>query len=571
MRVFWILLIATCLGAQKAPDARMEPVAQSVHPFTVQRGTTIQSTVRGTGLRGARAVFLSGAPLSIAVEAVETETPGTGRSRGPVDLVRMRVEAAADSKPGRYPFRLVTANGVSNALTLYVAELPVQVEPAGSHELPESAVPVATVPVIYSGRLAARGEADYYTFEVKAGQTLTLELISGLPQIAAGGSAATIANFDPSLTIYETSGSWFEPGRPKRIAYSDEPVFVFGKTTDAHLIHTFERSGSYLVRVEAFAGQGGPDYGYQLKILPGEVPQDLPPKVETWEERSYTRTLSSSRLNQLAARGGTKQDRPSIETYRAAAVPPADAPLIKLPATLDGTLTEPRETHRARFELDAPRDIAIEVETPVTAPPFFNPIVRLLNAAGEEVATNVFAGRGACSGAMSKSLQAKTIIPLRDLGTYTVEVRDAIADVPAAELRYRLQIRPQVPHVGQVRIDVDRINLAPEEAKTIRVIFDREEDYRGGVAVMAEDLPAGVHAVVGADFEEEKDDTERAGKRERYTPRTERTVLVLTAASDAAATAEPRIARIVVRPLMGGKLGEPLATKTIPVMVISKP
>ena len=274
----------------------------------------------------------------------------------------MRVEAAADSKPGRYPFRLVTANGVSNALTLYVAELPVQVEPAGSHELPESAVPVATVPVIYSGRLAARGEADYYTFEAKAGQTLTLELISGLPQIAAGGSAATIANFDPSLTIYETSGSWFDPGRPKRIAYSDEPVFVFGKTTDAHLIHTFERSGSYLLRVEAFAGQGGPDYGYQLKILPGEVPQDLPPKMETWEERSYTRTLSSSRLNQLAARGGTKQDRPSIETYRAAAVPPAerarpDAVLDRLLDTLVHGKARPETRAVLAAQLDDARII----------------------------------------------------------------------------------------------------------------------------------------------------------------------------------------------------------------------
>ena len=74
--------------------------------------------------------------------------------------------------------------------------------------------------------------------------------------------------------------------------------------------------------------------------------------------------------------------------------------MFKLPGTLQGTLTEPGETHRARFHVDAPADIAIEVEAPAAAPPFFNPIVRLLNQSGEEVATNVFANLGACSGAL---------------------------------------------------------------------------------------------------------------------------------------------------------------------------
>ena len=46
------------------------------------------------------------------------------------------------------------------------------------------------------------------------------------------------------------------------------------KSTDAHLVHRFAKVGNYLLRVEAFAGQGGPDYSYQLKIAPGEPPQE---------------------------------------------------------------------------------------------------------------------------------------------------------------------------------------------------------------------------------------------------------------------------------------------------------
>src|SRR5439155_15651847 len=102
-------------------------------------------------------------------------------------------------------------------------------------------------------------------------------------------------------------------------------------------------------------------------------------------------------------------------------------------------------------------------------------------------------------------MQSKTILPLRDTGDYTLEIRDATADFAGADFKYRVQVRPQAPHVGQVKIDADTVNLGQGQAKVIRVAFDREEDYRGGVTVAAESLPPGVSAVAGADFEPEKD------------------------------------------------------------------
>ena len=245
--------------------------------------------------------------------------------------------------------------------------------------------------------------------------------------------------------------------------------------------------------------------------------------------------------------------------------------MFKIPGTLEGTLAQPGETHRARFHLDKPADIAIEIETPAAAPPYFNPIFRLLNNAGEEVASNIFAGKGACTGAMTKSMQSKTILPLRDTGDYTLEIRDATADLAGADFQYRVQVRPQVPHVGQVKVDADSVNLAQGQAKTIRVAFDREEDYRGAVTVAAESLPPGVSAVAGADFEPDKDPPAAIGKRERYMPRTERVVVVLTADADAPVSTEPQDIRLVVRPLVDGKPGEVLSSKTIPMMVLAKP
>jgi hypothetical protein len=554
---FAILLVAALLGAApKAPDSPGDPKLTSIHPFTSQRGASFAATVRGSGLLDVNAVFAENAPFTASIEGTEHEPAGK-TSKTAVDVVRLRIQVVENAKPGRYPFRLVTPRGISNALQLHILDFPVVAEPEGSHETPDTAVSVEKLPVIFNGRIGRRGESDFYAFDVTAGQTLTFEAISGLSSIGAAGGNAV--GFDPSISIFERSGSWFDPKRINRVAFNDEPLWVIGRLTDAYLVHKFEKAGRYFLRIEAFSGQGGPDYSYQLKILSGEAPQDQPHPAGSWEERAFQRRLSANRLNQLAERGGKAADQKSIETYR--------GPVLKIPGTLEGLVAQAGEAHRASFHLDSPQDIAIEIETPATAPPLFNPIVRLLDAAGQEVATNVFAGRGACNGEMNKSLQAKTIIPLRDTGDYTVEVRDITSDLGGPTFQYRVQVRPQIPHIGQVKIDEDHINLAPGNAKTVRVVFDREEGYSGAVVVSAESLPPGVAALAGADFEPDKDPPRFNGKRERYAPRTERSVVIFTAALDAALMDRPQMVRMVVRPLTGGRPGAIVGTKLIPIMV----
>lgn len=537
----------------------------SIHPFTAQRGTTFTATVRGTGLAGASSVMSGEAPFQVAIEQVAQEPKelsAGGRTKGPIDLVTIKVTVPETAKPGRYPIRLIAKSGVTNSLPLHIIELPVAREPGGAHDTLDEAVPVTKFPTVINGRLAQRGEADFYSFHAEAGETMTFSVTSGLPQIAAGGSAATIPNFDPSVGIYEKGDSWFDASRLKRIAYNDETMWVAGRLTNAYLVHRFEKAGDYLLRVEAFAGQGGPDYSYAVQFAPGTLPEDLPKGGGAWDERSYTRKIDPERLTQLAARGaksGAKQ--PVIETYRSE---------LKLPGMLEGTLGAPGELHRAKFRIDSPTDIAIEIETPDAAPPYFNPIVRLLDPSGEEAATNVFAGKGACTGALSKSIQAKTVVPLRNIGEYTIEIRDAATDLNSPKFRYRVLVRPQVAHIGRVQIATDAVNLKPGEAKSLRVMFDREEDYRGAISIAPESLPQGVSASIGADYEPDTDPPMFPGKRERYIPRTERAVVVLSASPDAQPMSEPQMVRLVVRPLADGKLGDKLLTKTFPLMVITK-
>jgi len=54
-------------------------------------------------------------------------------------------------------------------------------------------------------------------------------------------------------------------------------------------------------------------------------------------------------------------------------------------------------------------------------------------------------------------------------------------------------------------------------------------------------------------------------------PRTERLVVALAAGPDAPVSVEPQNVRLVARPLVNGRLGDVLFTKTFPMMVLSKP
>ena len=533
-----------------------DPRAVSVHPFVGQRGTTFTATVRGSNLKEARAVVVDGAGVRMVVE-------GMGKESSPArDTVKIRVETGAETKAGRYSFRMVTESGVSNALVLGIAEGAVLAEPEGLHETTETAVVVVGVPVVYAGLIGKKGETDLYSFQAKAGETLTFQVRSGLPSLGAPGGNAN--GFDPAISIFEESGSWFDSKRLNRVAFNDEPLWVLGRLTDAYLAHTFAKAGRYYLRLEAFSGQGGPDYGYQLQILPGTVEQEREAGKTDWEERTFERPLTANRLNELAARGGRAEKAKAIETYRAMGT-------VGFPATIEGTIGRPGEMQRAKFTVAGPQDIAIEVETPDGAPPLFNPVVRLLDGSGAEVVTNVFAGRGACTGAMNKGLTAKVIYPLRNPGEYTLEVRDLTADLGDAGFRYRVQVRPQVGHVGKVLIDEDHLNLAPGGAKTVRVKFDREEDFRGAVAVVVENLPEGVVALAAADYEPDTDPPPFLGKRERYVARTERLVIGFSVAEGAGLSEVPRLVRVTVRSVVDGRPGKVIASKEIPMMVVAQP
>src|SRR6188768_4049454 len=102
------------------------------------------------------------------------------------------------------------------------------------------------------------------------------------------------ATLDPTVGIYEPSGSWFDAKRLNRLAFNDEPLNFPGLSRDAVLSYTLPHAGRFCIRVEGFAGQGGPDAVYELRLTGGPAPSkpDLRPVLRAaWEERELTRSM----------------------------------------------------------------------------------------------------------------------------------------------------------------------------------------------------------------------------------------------------------------------------------------
>jgi hypothetical protein len=546
-------LFAISLGFDSACGAESKPPSDprilSVHPSALRAGETTQVVIRGTDLAGSRALFFPNEVMRGRVLEVKSEP---AKESAAVFLVRAELTAAPASE-GTHSFRLAATQGLSNALRIHVVT---------GEVVDESLLQTAIdrFPIVVSGEIRTKGEVDTIWIEAKAGETLTFHCVPGVP------------SFDPSLVLAKPSGSWFDDSRLNRIAFNDEPLHFPGLSTDARLVHRFEAGGRHAIQVRGFSGQGGPDSTYHLRISPGEhdSPRLHPQPPSGWEERQFTRKLPSNWMSLLSERGGRAAVPESVPVFQATVTEVGEMPVMTAPGMIEGRFSKPAETHRIRLRVESPQDLAIEVETPEATMPRFNPVVRLLAPGGAEVVTNVYTKRNNNGLYMMKMIQAKSTFTLRSAGDYLLEVRDITTDVVADDFVYRVLVRPQIPHIGKVEINEDRINLEPGQAKPLTVNLEREEGFTGLVLVAAEGLPGGVAATAGMANPVEKPPLPNGGRLERYVGKPQTATLLLSAAEDVKPTDAPVAVRVLLRTISNGNPSPPILVKEVPLMVIPR-
>jgi hypothetical protein len=550
-----LLLACTALVAavvcaapkKKQPEG---PNISSIYPMTAQRGNTFEAVLRGSNLADARSLIFEGAGVEARILSQSPEQAIAGEEVTK-DLLKVQITLEANAAAGPHDFRVITARGVSNEFAIQVTADSVLDDHA-------AALPLKRFPVVINGRIAHPGDTNSFSIEVTAGETLTFE-------------ATAPAGFDPSITLYEPTGSWFDPHRLNQVASNDEPLAFPGLSTDARLIQRFPHNGTYSLRVQGFEGQGGADCVYQLRIVSGLTPPPpLHPAIKAkWEERQFTRDLTDQRMVELTHRGGAESKTGPMETFRAVPEGAKEIPLMKAPGVVEGRIDQPGQAHVIHLKIEKPQELAIEVQTPEATLPRFNPVVRLIQPDGVEIATDVYTKRNNNGLYMMKMIEAKTTVNLTATGEYTIQIRDITTNGAGPDFLYRVIIRPQVPHVGNIDAAEDHINLEAGSTHPVAVTVDREEGFNGYVTVDVEGLPAGVTVLPALEDYQEPPPLPNGGRLERYVAKQQRTAVMLAATDSAQLTDKPVRIRLVARPMRDGHLLEPIAAKEILLMVVA--
>jgi hypothetical protein len=550
--------------------------------------------------------------LHASVERVN-EIPADPPAKTPKEpeyLVNLSVTAGPKAAPGFHALRLVTPLGLSNALPLEIVAEPVIPEQTSPHLSPADAQPLE-LPAVVTGTISRKGEVDFYGFDAAAGQELFFEAVSDFAQDVHYRAQT-------ELLLYERTGSWFDPHRAtllpvegpplsweplnplRRVDFGAEFVLFPG------LRHRFTRGGRYFLSVGVFEGRGGQNYPYLLRIAPSARQLAVPahPDPADWAERdsatmrqfgNFVRRIGPGRLQELAARGAIGASAAKPE-----AIPeiqerePNDGELqiqqIAPPAILTGTIHRAGEVDRFQFQVQPGTALAFEFETPQAHPPIFNPWLKIRDAKGVEMASNLFQEYGGDGIEINKALERKTTYSFERGGTYTLEIRNLAAREGRPEFSYRLLVRPQVPHLGRIELSLgiavegsqivdlsDHLNLRPGEGRKLTVVCDKEEGFEGDVALTAANLPAGIDVFPSTPAPWTEPLLRGMQYRplgiepmspEHHRPRREVLTILVAAREDAPLTAQPHVLQLTAWPVVDGRRGEPLPAGSIPIMVV---
>jgi len=572
-----------------------------------QQGTTFEIELRTRDLDGLYGTWIDCDDLKIEVGKVERLETGGEKELNPKvakqlnQRVTLTVQVKPSARTGYHLIRLLTRKGMSDAVWLRINSEPAVTESKAAHNTPRNAQ-VLKAPEVVSAKIETEGEVDYYSFDAQPGQQLLFELDS--VNASAGG-------FDPILALVESVSDWFDDAVPKQLSlgkgFQDPPR----KVTRRRLSYKFAQEGRYLLAIRDSLGRGKSDYSYQLRIVPisESVPMKERPSLETaahtseapWLERTFARNISKEWLNEVlsrtvvvakkegnrsvsfgekdtkvAANSENEADGLASLSVDLASVQekepnenPSDGQELATPCMIEGAIGHPGDVDYFKFKAKPGARIAFEIQTVETQPPLLNPEIEVLDGNQQEVLTNIY--KFEVQDAWARSLQPKTTYTFERGGEYYLQIRDLSTRHGSPNSKYRVLIRPQVPHVGEIAVKEDCINLSPGEAKKLTVTAAEEEGFGGQIAVAVEGLPRGVQVFPAAEAEPAQGGSPRERIHpERFIPKTQTITIVLRASEDAPAILMPRMIKVKAWPIIEGKSGVPISVSEIPLLVVQR-
>ena len=623
-----LALLSHAVAQEMPAPEPTEPEAHWIYPLGGRSDTRLKAEVEGRLLQEVHAVWspepgLKGAILEVrpvSNQNKESEESGYGdKDKVPNQRVNLELEIGAGVRRGIHSLYLVSRRGISNPLSFLVSSDPVMEESEDSGGV-DSKPRTIRPPVILNGRISRDGGVDSYALEATAGEDLAFQLFS------------PAETFRQTLKLHRDEGSWLSGDRPAELEFSHKGSYR--PSPAKHWRHRFDRGGRYLIGVGSVYGRGEPEFVYQLRIAPvgdGSAYGEWPGSEGSvkWSERQYVRELTPLRLRRLRARtvtpagngprskAGPESDKHSREATGTPGSPgpssndanPApvvieekepnesreQALALALPALISGRIEAPGDVDFFRFQLSAGQTLVFEVETPRVSPPVFSPSLKVLDSAGHRLFDNkhrkialtrqdpIFLvellklhlpDRGSCSiGSLAffESLEAKMVAEFGVAGEYTLQIGDLTSQQGHSDHAYRVLIRPAVPHVGELELEGDRINLTRGQVRTLKVTTGLEEGYSGQVALSLEGLPPGVAPLTGTEVELPSPIGPTTESRKSFLGFSEKAVILLRADEQAPLTDLPVRIKVWARPAVDNELGARLPVGEFPLMVIDAP
>ena len=158
--------------------------------------------------------------------------------------------------------------------------------------------------------------------------------------------------------------------------------------------------------------------------------------------------------------------------------------LVEAPVLIEGSVDLPGDVDTFRLRVESGERLAFELETP-----HFNPKLTLLDSEGKEFLTNIYRRIGRNFTFYLKTVEPKLVEVFKPGGEYTLQVQDVTSRFGNPNFRYRLLIRPQIPHVGSIyvkemqkrvcgtlvsKLNGHRVNLIPGKAKKMTLITEQK-------------------------------------------------------------------------------------------------
>jgi hypothetical protein len=241
---------------------------------------------------------------------------------------------------------------------------------------------------------------------------------------------------------------------------------------------------------------------------------------------------------------------------------------VTLPSLIEGTIEHPADIDRVKFKVKAGDRVALEIETVRKTLPQFNPYLRIVSSGGDEAFGNVHSTVNTCGDLILKQVQPKTTYSFPREGEFILEIRDITHMYGDESFAYRVMLRQQVPHMGEVRVAEEQINLMAGEATKVSVDTDQEEGFDGQIALTVDGLPPGVRVITGTELQPKVPPAYNPGKIERFQPESQKATLLFVTDAGAAPTSKPVEAKLIAQPVIKGKLGEPVLVKKILFTVV---